>query len=95
MLDLKLLQKQPEVVAAALAARHSAISLDEFLDLDRRRRAALAEVEALKSKRNTESAEVAAAKRLARTPRTWWPSWAFCPTASKPWMWKPKPSRTR
>ena len=43
MLDLKLLQKQPEVVAAALAARHSAISLDEFLDLDRRRRAALAD----------------------------------------------------
>ena len=63
MLDLKLLQKQPEVVAAALAARHSAISLDEFLDLDRRRRAALAEVEALKSKRNTESAEVARRKK--------------------------------
>ena len=60
---LKLLQKQPEVVAAALAARHSAISLDEFLDLDRRRRAALAEVEALKSKRNTESAEVARRKK--------------------------------
>lgn len=63
MLDLKLLQKQPEVVAAALAARQSAISVDEFLGLDQRRRALLAEVEALKSRRNTESAEVARRKK--------------------------------
>ena len=38
MLDLKLLQKQPEVVAKALADRHSNISVDEFLELDARRR---------------------------------------------------------
>ena len=63
MLDLKLLQKQPDVVAAALAARHSSISLDEFLSLDQRRRAALAEVEMLKSRRNAESAEVARRKK--------------------------------
>ena len=44
MLDLKLLQKQPEVVAKALADRHSNISVDEFLELDARRRAALTEV---------------------------------------------------
>lgn len=63
MLDLKLLQKQPEVVAKALADRHSNISVDEFLELDARRRAALTEVETLKSKRNSESAEVARRKR--------------------------------
>jgi len=63
MLDLKMLQKQPEVVAAALAARNSSLSMDFFLELDTRRRAALAEVEALKSRRNTESAEVARRKR--------------------------------
>lgn len=63
MLDLKLLQKHPEVVAKALADRHSSISVDEFLELDARRRAALTEVETLKSKRNAESAEVARKKR--------------------------------
>jgi seryl-tRNA synthetase len=63
MLDLKLLQKQPELVAKALELRHSSISVDEFLTMDERRRAALAEVEALKSQRNTESAEVARLKK--------------------------------
>ena len=63
MLDLKLLQKHPEVVAKALADRHSNISVDDFLKLDERRRAALTEVETLKSKRNAESAEVARMKR--------------------------------
>ncbi len=63
MLDLKLLQKHPEVVAKALADRHSSISVDEFIELDARRRAALTEVETLKSKRNAESAEVARKKR--------------------------------
>ena len=63
MLDLKLLQKHPEVVAKALADRHSSISVDEFLELDARRRAALTEVETLRSKRNADSAEVARKKR--------------------------------
>lgn len=63
MLDLKLLQKQPEVVTAALAARNSTISMDEFLTMDNRRRADLAEVETLKNRRNTESAEVARRKK--------------------------------
>jgi seryl-tRNA synthetase len=63
MLDLRLLQKQPELVAAALAARHSSLSVEEFLALDGRRRAALSEVEALKNRRNVESAEVARLKK--------------------------------
>lgn len=63
MLDLKLLQKNPELVAKSLANRNSTISVDEFTALDERRRALLAEVEALKGERNKASAEVAKAKR--------------------------------
>lgn len=63
MLDLKLMQKEPERVAKSLADRHSSINIDEFLLLDQRRRTALVEVESLKSRRNTESVEVAKLKK--------------------------------
>lgn len=63
MLDLKLLQKNPEVVAAALARRRSPLSVDTFETLDSRRRTLLAEVEALKGERNRLSAEVGKLKR--------------------------------
>ena len=63
MIDLKLAQKQPEIVERALAERHSKLDMREFRALDERRRALLAEVEALKSQRNTASDEVAAIKR--------------------------------
>lgn len=63
MIDLKLAQKQPEVVEKALAERHSKLDMREFRALDERRRALLAEVEALKSQRNAASDEVAAIKR--------------------------------
>ncbi len=63
MLDLKLLQRNPELVKHALAARHADIDLGEFDALDSRRRALLGEVEALKSERNRASSEVARMKR--------------------------------
>ncbi|MDE5879435.1 MAG: serine--tRNA ligase [Desulfovibrio sp.] len=63
MIDLKLAQKQPEVVEKALAERHSNLDMREFRALDERRRALLAEVEALKGQRNAASDEVAAIKR--------------------------------
>ncbi|MDE6734230.1 MAG: serine--tRNA ligase [Desulfovibrio sp.] len=63
MIDLKLAQKQPEVVEKALRERHSKLDMQEFRALDERRRALLAEVEGLKSQRNTASDEVAAIKR--------------------------------
>lgn len=66
MIDLKLVQKQPQVLAKALADRHSDLDVADFLTLDGRRRALLAEVEALKSKRNAASAQVAALKRENR-----------------------------
>ena len=52
MIDLKLVQKQPEVLAKALADRQSPLKVDEFLELDGRRRALLAEVESLKQQQN-------------------------------------------
>lgn len=63
MIDLKSLQKSPEILAEALAARHSDMRVDEFLALDAERRRLLAEVEQLKSQRNSASSEVARLKR--------------------------------
>ena len=63
MLDLKLLQKHPEVVAEGLRRRHSALSMEVFDTLDTKRRALLAEVETLKSERNRASGEVARLKK--------------------------------
>ena len=63
MLDLKLLQTNPEGVAAALAKRHSTLNVRTFEALDGRRRALLSEVESLKAKRNRASGEVARIKR--------------------------------
>ena len=63
MLDLKLLQQNPEIVAKALARRGSGIDVGAFTALDDKRRALLGEVEALKGRRNSVSAEVAVKKR--------------------------------
>ena len=63
MLDLKLLQRHPEIVRNALAARRSDLNLDVFAELDNRRRTMLTEVERLKSERNRASGEVARLKR--------------------------------
>ncbi|MDR2051315.1 MAG: serine--tRNA ligase [Deltaproteobacteria bacterium] len=63
MLDLKLLQKQPELVAKALKDRHSDVRLEDFQALDSERRLLLGKVEALKGERNRVSAEIAALKR--------------------------------
>jgi seryl-tRNA synthetase len=63
MLDLKILQREPQIVAAALARRASSINIADFTALDERRRALLAEAENLKGERNRVSAEVARLKR--------------------------------
>ncbi|MDL2307533.1 serine--tRNA ligase [Desulfovibrio sp. OttesenSCG-928-C06] len=63
MLDLKLLQKEPEVVEKALADRNSDMKVADFQAIDERRRALLGEVEVLKSERNKASAEIAKIKR--------------------------------
>ncbi len=66
MLDLKILQRNPEIVATALKNRNSDIDVSDFTTLDTRRRAVLAEVENLKNERNTASAEVAKLKRAGQ-----------------------------
>lgn len=63
MLDLKLLQREPDVVRNALAARNAAIDVAEFTKLDDQRRALLSEAERLKGERNAISAEVGKLKR--------------------------------
>lgn len=63
MIDLKLAQKQPEILADALKNRHSSLDVREFLTLDSKRREILAEVESLKNRSNQASDQVAALKR--------------------------------
>ena len=63
MLDLKLLQRQPEIVEKALRDRNSPMQVEEFTTLDERRRVLLAESETLKAERNSASAEVGKIKR--------------------------------
>ena len=67
MIDLKLVQKNPEVLAKALADRHSSIDVAEFTALDARRRELLAEVESLKGQRNAASQTVAKLKRAGES----------------------------
>lgn len=63
MLDLKLLQKNQQVVSDALAKRNSSINVEEFTNIDKRRRELLVELESLKGERNKASGEVAKMKR--------------------------------
>ena len=63
MLDLKLLQRNPEIVRNALLARRSDVNMNAFEELDNRRRVMLTEVERLKNERNRASGEVARLKR--------------------------------
>lgn len=67
MIDLKLVQKDPQILAQALKDRHSNIDIGEFQALDQKRRAILAEVEALKSERNQASSKIAAMKKEGRS----------------------------
>lgn len=63
MIDLKLAQKNPEVLEKALKDRGCPQKVEDFLELDGKRRALLAQVEQLKGERNKASAEVAKLKR--------------------------------
>lgn len=63
MLDLRLLQKQPEIVAKALKDRNSEVKIEDFLEIDARRRSLLTELESLQSERNKISSEVAKKRR--------------------------------
>jgi seryl-tRNA synthetase len=59
MLDLAYFRANFDQVAARLASRGTALNLDNFRELDQKRRAAITEAEELKARRNAESAEIA------------------------------------
>ncbi len=63
MLELKFIRENREKVEEMLRNRNSNLTLDEFFQLDDKRRAILGEVEALKQKRNQESTEIARLKK--------------------------------
>lgn len=63
MLDIKVIREREEDVRRALKARGSSVDLDAIIEMDRRRRAHLGEVETLKNRRNVVSKEVGILKR--------------------------------
>ncbi|NQT95701.1 MAG: serine--tRNA ligase, partial [Candidatus Omnitrophica bacterium] len=63
MLDIRFIRENPDKVKKALSDRGISLNLDEFLELDSRRRKLLTEVDALKNKRNKESDDIAKLKR--------------------------------
>ena len=58
MHDLNIFRSNLDAVAARLATRNFTLNVEEFRELDARRRAAVTEAEQLKALRNSESAEV-------------------------------------
>lgn len=68
MLDAKLIRANPDKVEAGLHKRCLSGVLDEYLQLDGRRRQILVQVEELKSFRNTSSREVGRLKKAGQDP---------------------------
>ncbi|MBO6210232.1 MAG: serine--tRNA ligase, partial [Schwartzia sp.] len=63
MLDMKFVRDHFDEVKAMLERRHNPMKLDDFSDLEKRRREILGEVEALKGKRNAASKEISVMKK--------------------------------
>lgn len=58
MLDLKFIQKNPEVVQETIRKRRMDLNIQDFLKLDEKRKSIIQEVEKLRNQLNTESKEV-------------------------------------
>ncbi len=70
MLDLKLIRDNPEFVKAGIRKKHGAASVvDRVLDIDRRRRELVQEVDGLRADQNRASAEIAKLASAARERR--------------------------
>ncbi|MCL6106387.1 MAG: serine--tRNA ligase [Actinobacteria bacterium] len=63
MLDIKRLRRESELIRQALMRRGIEAPLDEFIELDKKRRLVIAEAEKKKALRNSVSDEIAALKR--------------------------------
>ncbi len=63
MLDMKFVRENPELVIEAVRKRNGELNLDEFLELDKKRREITQQVEALKMERNNASKEIGKMKK--------------------------------
>lgn len=70
MLDIKLLRNNFEEVEKALSTRNEEFDLSRFKTLDEKRRQLLGEVEALKSKQNTDSKQIPVLKKEGKDVST-------------------------
>jgi seryl-tRNA synthetase len=66
MLDLKFIRANPEKVKEAVENKGEKVDIDSILDLDKKRRDIIGEVEKLKSERNTATAEIAKLKKQGK-----------------------------
>ena len=66
MIDLQLIRKDSNAVAAALAKKGTIVSFDELLEWDRERRSLIAEAETLKARRNKVSGEIPLYKKQGK-----------------------------
>ena len=79
MLDMKFVRDNPELVMDAMRKRNANVNLDEFLELEKKRRELTLQVEALKSQRNAASQEIGKMKKPVRMQMRRWPR-------SVPWV---------
>lgn len=63
MLDMKFVRENPELVMDAMRKRNANVNLDEFLEMEKKRRELTLQVEALKSQRNAASQEIGKMKK--------------------------------
>lgn len=66
MLDMKFVRENPELVMDAMRKRNANVNLDEFLELEKKRRELTLQVEALKSQRNAASQEIGKMKKAGK-----------------------------
>ena len=63
MLDIKVIRNDPELVATSIESKGEKVDLNSVIDLDKKRRTILEEVETLRSVRNKVSDEISSAKK--------------------------------
>ncbi|MEO9364706.1 MULTISPECIES: serine--tRNA ligase [Candidatus Nitrosocaldus] len=64
MIDPKILREQPNIIAGMLERRRIAFPLNELLEMDKRRRMLMKDVQELNHRRNVVAQQIAAKKRL-------------------------------
>ena len=67
MLDMKFVRENPELVMDAMRKRNANVNLDEFLELEKKRRELTLQVEALKSQRSAASQEIGKMKKAGES----------------------------